>query len=215
MALSRRDFLATGTALTLGMVASASLPGLALAADKLDMDEVLKEGALPDKILGKADAPVTMVEYSSLTCPHCADFHNGTYKELKTKYIDTGKIRYITREFPLDPLAAGGAMLARCAPNDSFHGMNDLLFEKQRTWAGSKNPIEELFKLAKQVGFTQDSFNNCLRDQKLLDNLSAVRQRGIDKFGIDSTPSFIINGELYTGALPIEKIDQIVAPYLK
>ncbi|MCT4654715.1 MAG: thioredoxin domain-containing protein [Cohaesibacter sp.] len=215
MALSRRDFLATGTALTLGMTVSASLPGLALAADKVDMDEVLKEGTLPDKILGKADAPVTMVEYSSLTCPHCASFHNGTYKELKTKYIDTGKIRYITREFPLDPLAAGGSMLARCAPNDNFYAMNDLLFEKQREWAASPNPIEALLKLAKQVGFTQDSFNNCLRDQKLLDNIRAVGQRGNEKFGIDSTPSFIINGELHRGALSIEDIDKIVAPLLK
>ncbi|MCV6545905.1 MAG: DsbA family protein [Cohaesibacter sp.] len=215
MAISRREFLASASALAVGLTALTSMPVSAVAADKVDMEEVLKEGALPDKVQGSADAPVTMVEYSSLTCPHCAAFHNGAYKELKTKYIDSGKIRYITREFPLDPLAAGGAMLARCAPNDNFHAMNDLLFETQRTWATSPNPVDALLKLAKQVGFTQDGFTKCLQDQKLLDNIRTVSQRGSEKFGIDSTPSFIINGELHRGALSIADIDKIVAPYLK
>ncbi len=215
MAISRREFLASASAFAAGFAAVTALPVSALAADKVDMDEVLKEGALPDKIQGAADAPVTMVEYSSLTCPHCAAFHNSTYEEVKKKYIDTGKIRYITREFPLDPLAAGGAMLARCAPNDNFHAMNDLLFETQRTWAASPNPVDALLKLAKQVGFTQDGFTKCLQDQKLLDNIRAVSQRGSEKFGIDSTPSFIINGELHRGALSIEDIDKIVAPLIK
>ncbi|HAT86885.1 DsbA family protein [Cohaesibacter gelatinilyticus] len=215
MAISRREFLASASALAAGFAAVTALPVSAFAADKVDMDEVLKEGALPDKIQGAADAPVTMVEYSSLTCPHCAAFHNSTYAEVKKKYIDTGKIRYITREFPLDPLAAGGAMLARCAPNDNFHAMNDLLFETQRTWAASPNPVDALLKLAKQVGFTQDGFTKCLQDQKLLDNIRAVSQRGSEKFGIDSTPSFIINGELHRGALSIEDIDKIVAPLIK
>ncbi|MCV6575907.1 MAG: DsbA family protein [Cohaesibacter sp.] len=215
MAISRREFLASASAFAVGLTALTSMPVTAVAADKVDMEEVLKEGALPDKVQGSADAPVTMVEYSSLTCPHCAAFHNGAYKELKTKYIDSGKIRYITREFPLDPLAAGGAMLARCAPNDNFHAMNDLLFETQRTWAASPNPVDALLKLAKQVGFTQDGFTKCLQDQKLLDNIRTVSQRGSEKFGIDSTPSFIINGELHRGALSIADIDKIVAPYLK
>lgn len=215
MAISRREFLASASAFAAGLAAVTALPVSAFAADKVDMDEVLKEGALPDKVQGAADAPVTMVEYSSLTCPHCAAYHNSTYEEVKKKYIDTGKIRYITREFPLDPLAAGGAMLARCAPNDNFHAMNDLLFETQRSWAASPNPVDALLKLAKQVGFTQDGFTKCLQDQKLLDNIRAVSQRGSEKFGIDSTPSFIINGELHRGALSIEDIDKIVAPLIK
>lgn len=215
MAISRRNFLASSATSAIALATVSIVPTLAMAADKVDMDEVVKEGALPDKILGSADAPVTMVEYSSLTCPHCASFHNGAFKELKKKYIDTGKIRYITREFPLDPLAAGGAMLARCAPNDNFHAMNDLLFETQRTWATSPDPAAALLKLAKQIGFTQENFTKCLQDQKLLDNIRAVSQRGSEKFGIDSTPSFIINGELHRGALSIEDIDKIVAPLIK
>lgn len=214
MAVTRRKFLATGTALTASLAATLALPGVALA-ESYDEAKLLETTDLKDVVLGDANAPVTVVEYFSLTCGHCAIFHNSTYKELKKKYIDTGKMRFILREFPLDPLAAGGAMLARCAPNDNNVAMLDLLMEKQRDWAYTDNPVAALSKLTKQVGFTQESFNACLTDQKLLDDITAVRERGTKEFGINSTPTFFVNGEKHVGALSIEEFDKVVEPLLK
>src|SRR5690554_935145 len=128
----------------------------------------MKPGPLPEMSLGKADAPVTIVEYASMTCPHCANFHKTTFPELKKKYIDTGKVRFIFREFPLDPLAAGGFMLARCAGKDDktkYFAMVETLFHQQKEWVVQK-PIEPLKSIAKQAGFTEQSFDQCLSDQK-------------------------------------------------
>ena len=123
-------------------------------------------------------------------------------------------MRFILREFPLDPLAAAGAMLARCAPGDNAVAMIDLLLEKQRTWAYSDNPVAALFNFAKQAGFTQDSFNACLTNQKLLDDITAVRERGTKEFGINSTPTFFVNGEKHVGALSSAEFDKILEPLL-
>ena len=134
--------------------------------------------------LGKDDAPVTVIEYASMTCGHCATFHNTTYPEFKKRYIDTGKVRYILREFPLDPLAAGAFMLARCAGKDKYFPLVETLFQQQRTWAVQK-PLEPLFAIVRQAGFTQQTFDACLRDQKMLDGIEKVRARASDKFKVE------------------------------
>ncbi|MGD9843809.1 MAG: DsbA family protein [Variibacter sp.] len=175
----------------------------------------MKPGALPDHVEGKADAPVTIVEYASMTCSHCAAFHTGTYPAMKARYIDTGKVRYILREFPLDPLAAGAFMLARCAGDDKYYPMVDALFTKQKDWAFVQNPIPNLLKIAKTFGFTDQSFEQCLSNQKMLDGIEETRQRAAQKFGVNSTPTFFINGKVHRGTMTIEELEKEIQPFLK
>jgi protein-disulfide isomerase len=175
----------------------------------VDMAELLKPGALPDQMLGKADAPVTIVEYASMTCPHCAQFHAATLPELKTKYIDTGKARLIFREFPFDPRAEAGFMLARCS-KDNYFPMIDVLFKQQSNWASVENAKDALLQISKLAGFSQESFEACLTDQKLLDDVRSVQKRGSDEFKVDSTPTFFINGKTYKGALTIAEMSAII-----
>ncbi|WP_027058157.1 DsbA family protein [Mesorhizobium loti] len=179
----------------------------------VDMAQLLKPGALPEKQLGKDDAKVTIVEYASMTCPHCAHFAETTFPDLKTKYIDTGKARYILREFPFDPSAEAGFMLARCA-KDNYFPMVDVLFRQQANWVGVSNTKDALLQISKLAGFTQESFEACLTDQKLLDDVRSVQKRGADEFKVDSTPTFFINGKTYKGAMSIEEMSAIIDPLL-
>jgi protein-disulfide isomerase len=179
----------------------------------VDMAELLKPGALPDKQLGKDDAKVTIVEYASMTCPHCAHFAATTFPDLKKKYIDTGKARYILREFPFDPSAEAGFMLARCA-KDNYFPMVDVLFAQQANWVGVSNTKDALLQISKLAGFTQESFEACLTDQKLLDDVRSVQKRGANEFKVDSTPTFFINGKTYKGAMSIEEMSAIIDPLL-
>ncbi len=149
-----------------------------------------------------------------MTCPHCATFHEVTYPVLKKKYIDTGKVRFIFREFPLDQLAAAGFMLARCAGNDKYFPMIETLFAKQNEWA-VRQPLPPLLAIAKQAGFTQQSFEACLANQKLLEDISDVRERAAKQFGVQSTPTFFINGKKVAGSLTIAELDKQLEPYLK
>lgn len=204
---------ATATAPAPAMKANVPAVAAPEAAGSVDMAELLKPGALPDKALGKDDAKVTVVEYASMTCPHCAHFAETTFPELKSKYIDTGKVRYILREFPFDPRAEAGFMLARCA-GDNYYPMVDVLFRQQQNWATVDNVKNALLQLAKLAGFTQESFDKCLTDQALLDQVRSVQKRGADEFKVDSTPTFFINGKTYKGALSIEEMSAIIDPLL-
>jgi protein-disulfide isomerase len=207
-----------------GATILAPVPALAqrktaAPAAEVTVDELMKPGDLPDQVIGSADAKITCVEYASMTCGHCAAFHTKVFPVLKTKYVDTGKVRFILREFPLDDLASAGSMLSRCAgagdPAKSYD-MTAILFEKQEEWAFQRgNPIPKLFEIAKQAGFTQESFDKCLTDQKLLDQITAVRERGSSKFGVSSTPTFFINGKRLTGGATIEAFDKAFEPLLK
>jgi protein-disulfide isomerase len=183
------------------------------AQGTVDVAQLMQPGALPDMALGKADAPVTIVEYASMTCPHCAHFHATTLPELKTKYIDSGKVRLIMREFPFDPRAEAGFMLARCS-KDNYFPMVDVLFKQQANWVSVDNGKDALLQLAKLAGFSQQSFEACLTDQKLLDQIREVRVRGEGIFGVNSTPTFFINGEKYAGALSIDEMSAIIDPKL-
>ena len=176
--------------------------------------ELLTPGPLGDKAIGKADAPVTIVEYASLTCSHCANFHTGTYKELKEKLIDTGKVRLIFREFPLDPLSTAASMMARCAPEARYFPLVDVLFQQQRNWAGSEKPLEELLAIARQAGFTQESFEACLKNQSVYDGLNEAKKRGAEKFGVNSTPTFFINGQIRRGDVSFEELSKLIEPHL-
>ena len=183
------------------------------AQGTVDMAKLLEPGALPEESIGKPDAKVTIVEYASMTCPHCAHFAATTFPELKTKYIDTGKARYILREFPFDPSAEAGFMLARCS-KDNYFPMVDVLFKQQPNWVGVNNTKDALLQISKLAGFTQESFEACLTDQKLLDDVRSVQKRGADEFKVDSTPTFFINGKTYKGAMSIEEMSAILDPLL-
>ena len=184
------------------------------AGGEVAMADLLVPGPLGDQIQGQVDAPVTIVEYASMTCPHCSHFHETTYPELKKKYIDTGKVRFIFREFPLDQLAAGAAMLARCAGKDKYFPLIDALFSQQKEWVVQK-PLQPMLAIAKQAGFTEQSFNECLANQQILDGLKETQNRAAQKFNVNSTPTFFINGKMFRGALTPEELDKQVAPYLK
>ena len=184
------------------------------AAPEVSVEELMKPGDLADIAIGSADAKVTVVEYSSLTCPHCAAFATKVYPDFKTKYVDTGKVRFITREFPLDNLAAAAAMLARCVDKEKSFAFVDIMFATQDKWAHGGNPKANLFEIAKQAGFTQESFEKCLTDQALLDKINAVRTRAGEKFQINSTPTFFVNGKRVAGNNSMADFDKVIEPLL-
>jgi protein-disulfide isomerase len=216
--IDRREFCQGAATFVLAAALGTSvLPPFPAAAADVSQAELMKPQALPDKVLGSDKAPVIVVEYASMTCSHCARFDEATFPEFKKKYIDTGKVRYILREFPLDPLAAAAFMLARCAgetDTTKYYAMVDTLFRQQQTWAVPK-ALDPLLAIAKQAGFTKEKFDACLANQKLLDDIQKVRQEAIDKFKVESTPTFFINGSRHVGALTLEEISKAIDPYLK
>jgi protein-disulfide isomerase len=186
----------------------------AAGGGEVPIAELMTPGPLGDQAQGAADAPVTIIEYASMTCPHCSHFHETTYPEMKKKYIDTGKIRFIFREFPLDPLATAASMLARCAGGDKYFPLIETFFAQQKDWVVQK-PLQPLFAIAQQAGFTQQSFNECLANQQMENGIVESRTRATTKFNVNSTPTFFINGKIFRGALTPEELDKQVAPYLK
>jgi protein-disulfide isomerase len=220
LTITRREFAIGTAALALGgaVMAGFDVAGWGFVgparADDPPLGELMQPSPLGDMALGNEKAPVTIIEYASMTCPHCAHFAEATYPELKKKYIDTGKVRFIFREFPLDQLAAAGSMLARCAGPDKYFPLIETLFAQQREWVVQK-PLEPLMAIAKQAGFTQDSFQACLKNQQVLDGIEKTRDKAAEKFGVNSTPTFFINGKRFAGALSIEELDKELAPYLK
>jgi protein-disulfide isomerase len=221
LTITRRKFLhdVSAVALAGGILAIAGQSGLALIggaqADTVPLDQLMAPGALPDQVLGSPQAPVTIVEYASMTCPHCANFSKNTYPELKKRYIDTGKVRYIFREFPLDRLAVAGSLLARCAGDgDKFYGMIELLFAQQTQWV-VRAPIPHLMDLAKQAGFTQQTFDSCLANQEMFDKIVKVREQAAKDFKVESTPTLFINGEKVSGDVSIEELEKKIQALLK
>ena len=176
--------------------------GMSGTGEKKDPDlaELMAPGPLEDISLGKADAPNTIVEYASMTCPHCAQFHKTVLPELQTKYFDTGQARLVLREFPLDGLAVAAFMLARCAGPDRYYPMVGALFDTQQTWAvPGADGKEKLLLIAKQAGFSKEKFDQCLADKELFNKIVETRTRGNEKFGVESTPSFFVNGKRLAG----------------
>ena len=216
MNITRRAFCERTVALaTLALVSSTSLLSWAetARAQSVSPADLLEPSPLGDRQMGPDNAPVTIIEYASLTCPHCASFHKNTLPELKKRYIDTGKMRLIFREFALNPLDAGAIMLTRCLDTDKYFPFVDVLFQQQDKWVVQK-PIEPLLAIAKQAGFSQESFDACLKDQKLLDGIEAQRNRAAEKFGVNSTPTLFVNGKMMRGGGTLQEIEQEIKPYL-
>jgi protein-disulfide isomerase len=186
------------------------VPGMSQAkAQSRDLATLNEPPAIGDRALGEEDAPVTVIEYASATCPHCARFHTDTFPTIKEEYIDTGKIRFVFREFPFDDLALAAFMLARCAPEERYFPLIDVLFEEQQTW--TKNPREELLKIARMAGFTPEAFDKCLADEEVAKGIIAIRTTAGEQYGVNSTPTFFVNGEVIEGNQPIERFREAIA----
>jgi protein-disulfide isomerase len=173
----------------------------AQAQDATDAASKMLAAASPlgDRALGRADAPVVMVEYASATCPHCAEFHEKLLPLIKTEYIDTGKVRFIFREFPLDKLAMGAFMLARCVPDDKYFPTIDMMFDRQETWMKSPNPADELFKIMQLSGMDQPAFEVCLKRVELSKAIFESSKKAAKDFGIKGTPAIFVNGQMIDG----------------
>ena len=212
---SRRQFLELATASGLAVagagvwLAGSSSP-VSAADDNVPVADLMAEMPLADCWIGKADAPVTIVEYASMTCPHCAAFHAETFAKLKSDFLDTGKARFTLREFPLDPLATAAFMLARFAGDDKRNALVELLFSRQKDWAYAEKKIEALSNLVKQAGLTQTDFETCLKDQALYDKVNKMRDIADQKFKVASTPTFFFNGKRHGGGFGPEDLAALV-----
>ena len=216
MIITRR---AVTTALSwTGVAALIGLSPFRLITDVLatsTTDNITEPVLLPDMALGPADAAVTMAEYASITCPHCAAFNENVFPKIKTAYIDTGKIRYVFHEFPLDPIAAASSVLSRCIANgDSakFFAVTDMLFKQD--WSKVTKPRETLNLIGKQAGLDERQVETCLKDDTLFNGIVASRINAA-KLGVNATPTFLINGEKIVGMTPFEEFDRRFKALLK
>lgn len=183
----------------------------------VDMKDVLGPQKLPDRVLGPKDAKVTVVEYFSMTCPHCRDFENKTFPAIKKKYIDTGKVRYIGRLFPLfspkeDPRGAAASALARCVPASQYYPMIEVLYEQWDNWAlpSAQDPKGTLLRISKLAGLTQKGFQDCLTNQQLVDDIFAERNKAEKDYHVEATPTFLINGKRYEGFMTVDEMSALL-----
>lgn len=175
--------------------------------------DVMTAGPLPEMTLGRANAPVTIVQYASLTCPHCRAFHRETFPEFKRTYIDTGKVRFIMREFPIGKQSGNATVALRCAPPDKYFTLYGKFMEQQSSWVSQEVRLEPIFAVAKQVGMTQAQFDSCLKNQVMIDGLKWVKDRG-RTLGIIGTPNFFVQGKLVKKTLSMSDIREMVEPLL-
>ena len=217
MIITRRAFTAALSLTGIGLLAGFSPLRLIDGAMAQSASDVAKPQSLPDMALGPATASVTVTEYASMTCGHCAHFNETVFPKIKSEYIDSGKIRYVFREFPLDIKAAAGSMLARCIAKDDagkYFAVIDMLFKQQTDWV-SKNTTETLTRIGKQAGLSQQAIEACLKDQALLDKIAADQKFASEVLKVNSTPTFFINGEMVKGATSFEEFDKKIKALLK
>lgn len=205
--MERRTLLAAGGAVLLGGAGFMALrPGPTGEASNLlvSMADAQAAGELrpiPDMVMGSADAPVEVIEYASYTCPHCARFHADVFKQLKTNYIDTGKVKFIYREVYFDLPGLWASMIARCGGDARFFGISSIFYEKQSEWAGSGDPAiisQELMKIGLTAGLTQEMLDACMADADQAQSLMAWYRENAERDNVQGTPTFLINGEKYS-----------------
>jgi protein-disulfide isomerase len=204
MRLNRRSLMAGASAFAgLGLIGTPTLA--------IDLEALNKAPALGEMAMGPDDAKVTVIEYASATCPHCAAFYKDTFGALKSEYIDTGKIRFLFREFPHNDAALAAFMLARCAPKEKYFALVDIFFTTQPQW--TQSPRDGLLNIAKQAGFSEESFNKCLSDEALAKSILEVRSTA-EGFGVTGIPTLFINGEMIGGEQKIEDLRKKIDPLL-
>lgn len=224
MKISRREFCqgSASLALTLGVVAAGLSPlaSLDAFAQRASDAALMDAGALEDMTMGDPKATVTVIEYASTTCPHCANFYAKTFPEFKKRYIDTGKVRYIYREFVLNQLDMAAVMLLRCTDKEKYFPLLDAFFHKQKEWT-VQSPLPPLLAIAKQAGFTEESFNACIdtaRNPKAreLEQKLESRNQAAQKLGVNSTPTFFVNGKkLKPGDISIDEMAKEIDALIK
>ncbi|AGT10107.1 DsbA family protein [Paracoccus aminophilus] len=178
--------------------APAQAPAGEAAAASAASDQLPEGKVLPDIVLGKEDAPVTMIEYASFTCSHCRDFHNENFAKLKSEYIDTGKVKFIQRDVYFDAVGLWAGVLARCGGDDKYYAVSDMLFEEQQTWLAAKTGDEiaaNLRKIGAKAGMTPEQLDACWADKQTVANLVTTFQKNAGDDKIEGTPTFIIAGE--------------------
>jgi protein-disulfide isomerase len=204
-----------GVAPEIAAAPATATDGSETAAAPQQMAEADQPQIQPDdRILGNADAPVTVIEYASLTCPHCAAFATETLPQVKSTYIDQGLVRLVFRDFPLDRVALKAALLARCVPDERYFAMLDVLFRSQNDWAGSTDPLTALSQIGRTAGLDQASVDACLNNEAETNKIVAGIQTAQDEFKISSTPTLIINGVTHAGALTFEQMEEILRDLL-
>ncbi len=217
MPLTRRFLRAILCLAALSMLIAIAPPvaGAAVAENAI-ATLVAKPVSLPDMALGQPAAPITIVEYSSLTCPHCAAFAENVFPMLQSKYIDTGKVRFVSREFPLDIKAAAASMLARCVGNgDAIRYFDAVaqLFKQQEPLVS--RTVDTLNAIGDHFGMNETAVEACVKDQALLDKLTADQKFAVDELKVNATPTFFINGEMLKGAMSFEELDNKLSALLK
>jgi protein-disulfide isomerase len=175
-------------------------------------EQLMTIGSLPDLVQGSPSASITIIEYASTTCSHCAAFHETTWPELKAKYIDSGRAKFVLREFPLDPLATASFMLARCAGPDKRNAVVDQLLSRQKKWAFVDKPLEALLLFVEEIGISQTDAEACLKNEDLYQRVRQNRERAAAAFDIDSTPTFFVDGHKLKGELTISDFDRVIDP---
>jgi protein-disulfide isomerase len=183
--------------------------GAAAGPDPSTKAEAVPEVAADDKFIGNADAPVTIVEYFSLGCPHCKHFHETILPQLKKDYVDTGKVRLVFRDFPLDNVSFAAAMLTRCVNDLAYFPMVDTLFQQQDSWH-VQGGVEQIRNIARTAGMDDAAFDGCLNDQARKDRIVAIQKEAADKFKVNSTPTFFINDHVLAGAGEYEPFKQAI-----
>lgn len=178
------------------------------------LEEVLKPGPLPEMALGRPDAPVTIVQYASMTCPHCRKFQTESFPVLKKQYIDTGKVRYILRaEFPIGKQSGLATVALRCAPPQKYFVLYEKLMAQQGSWVSQEVRPDPIFKVAQQVGLTRAQFDACRENRVLLGQLNAIKERG-RTLGVIGTPNFFVQGKLVKSTIGIAEIRELIEPIL-
>ena len=194
------------------LVAASWAAAAAAETSPVSIMKLMAPGPLPEMALGQPTAPVTIVEYASMTCPHCGRSFRETFPTLKTKYIDTGKVYFVFREFPLDQLAFAASMAARCAPADKSFPIIDTLFQQQDSWAYVDKPAPALVAQLEPFGFTQDSFAACLQKQDIYNGINTIAETAQKEFGVDATPTFFIDGVKHVGEMNVAEMEAILDP---
>jgi protein-disulfide isomerase len=193
---------------------AATTPGGRQVIDTPTLADIMLTGRLPEMSLGRANAPVTIVQYASLTCPHCRRFHLETFPDFKRVYIDTGKVRYVLREFPIGKTSGNATIALRCAPPERYFDLYGEFMEQQARWVSQEVRLDAIYDVAKQVGMTRAQFDGCLKNQGMIDALKWVKERG-RTLGVIGTPNFFIGSKLVKSTPSIGELRELIEPMLK
>ena len=197
-------------AAALGLSACGGAAGPADTAIPLK-EQMLEPGPLGEREYGSRNAPVTIIEYASLTCPHCRNYHRNVFPKVKRQYIDTGKVRYIIREFPIGRSAGNAAIATRCVPKNKYLGLTEAYLSRQGQWVSQDVRLDKIYAVAKSSGLSRAEFDKCLANQSIIDGIKEVKQRG-RKYGVIGTPTLFINGQKAQGAVSFDQIKAMIDP---